>query len=817
MLESWRQDARYALRGLGRSPLFTLIAVLSLAVGIGATTSIFSLVNAFLLKPAPGVAEPERLVDVGRTQDGQGFDTFSYPNYLDLRARARTLDGFAVMRVEPQAMAFGTEAGAESVKGMGVSASWFAVLGARPALGRFFAPDEDRAPGGATVAVLSHRFWQERLGADPRAVGRTIRLNGAPFTVVGVAPEGFHGTTVLAPELWVPITALSLLGMPESIFASRDAVWLSGVARLAPGVTIEAAQADLGAIAHALREAHPRENEGKGIRLAPAGLFPGEMRTMVQRFMGLLLAVAGLVLLVASTNVAGMLLARATTRRREVAVRLAVGASRGRLVRQLATESVLLFVIAGAAGLLVARWMTAALLTLLPRLPVPVAFDPSLDGRVLGFALGLALVAGLLAGLVPALQSTRPAVVPALKGEEGVAGSRRLRLRSGLVVAQLAFSLLLIVGAGLFLRALAEARSIDPGFEPRGVELASLDLGVANLAPDAGRQLGEELVRRAAALPGVTGAALAVDLPLDGGNFGLGPIAVEGREPPPAPDGRPGSWRADWNVVTPGYHALLRIPIVDGRDFTAADRAGAPEVAIINETLAAQLFPGERAVGRTIRNEEHTLTVVGVSRDAKYRSLGSAAHGFIYVPLAQRYMGRTTLLTRLADGAPSVAQPVRRLVAELNPALPVVDQQTLAEYTAMALLPQRVALWVAGSLGVVALLLAVIGIYGITAYSVAQRARELGIRVALGASRGGVLRLVLRDGTRLALVGAAVGLAGAAAVTRLLAGLLYGVPPIDPIAFGGAAALLVSAAVLASWVPARRASRVDPMIALRGD
>ena len=817
MLESWRQDARYALRGLGRSPLFTLTAVLSLAVGVGATTAIFTLTNALLLKPPPGVGAPERLVDVGRTQDGQGFDTFSYPNFLDLRAQTRTLDGFAAVRLEPRAYALGTADGGVAVKGTAVSANYFDVLRARPALGRFFAPDEDREVGGAAVVVLGHRFWRERLGGDRGVIGRTLRLNGTPFTVVGVAGEGFHGTAVLAPELWVPLTASALLDISRGTFESRESVWLSGIARLGPGVTLEAAQADLGAAASRLEHAYPRENEGKGMRVLPSGAFPGEMRTTVQRFMGLLFAVAALVLLIASTNVAGMLLARAAGRRREVAVRLAVGASRGRLVRQLVTESVLLFLVAGAAGVAVARVMTTLLLALLPPLPFAVALDTSLDWRVLGFALALSLGTGLLAGLVPAVQSTRPAVVPALKGDDRTEGWRRLRLRSGLVVKQLAFSLLLLVGAGLFLRALVQARTIDPGFEARGVELASLDLGLANLEAAEGRRFADELVARAAALPGVTAAALAADLPLDGGNFGLGPIAVDGREPPPAPDGRPGFWAADWNVVTPGYHALLRIPIVDGRDFTAADREGAPEVAIINETLAAQLWPGQRAVGRTFRNEERILTVVGVSRDAKYRSLGAPPHGFVYVPLAQRYFGRTTLLTRLAEDAPSATQPVRRLVAELNRDLPVVDQQTLAEYAAMALFPQRVALWVAGSLGAVALLLAVVGIYGITAYSVAQRSRELGIRIALGAPRGGVLRLVLRDGARLAAIGTAVGLAAAAALTRLLAGLLYGVPPVDPIAFGGGAALLVAAALAASWLPARRAARVDPMVALRGD
>lgn len=818
MMEGLLQDLRYGARMLLRSPGFALVAVLSLAIGVGATTAIFTIANALLLKPVPGIGEPERLVDVGRTENGQGFDTFSYPNYLDVRAQARTLDGFAVVNIEPRAYSLDTGDGVAPVQGSPVSGNFFQVLRARPAIGRFFVPEEDRLPSGTPVVVVSHRFWRETLGGDPAAVGSTLRLNGTAFTVVGVASEGFHGPYITAPDFWVPLTATRLLGMPADLFSSRESVWLTGVARLAAGVTLETAQAEVGGIAHRLQQAFPEENRGKGLRVAPSGLFPGEMKAAVQGFLGLLFAVAALVLLIASTNVAGMLLARGAMRRREVAVRLSLGAGRGRLMRQLATESVLLFVIAGAVGVLLAQWMSSLLVALLPPLPFPVAFDPVLDWRVLGFALAMSLAAGLTAGLVPAGQATRLELVGALKTDAGAEGWRRLRLRSGLVVAQLAFSLLLLVGAGLFLRALVHARAIDPGFEPHGVELSSLDLGLANLEQGPGRAFANQLVERAAALPGVEAAAMALDLPLDGGSFGLGALQVQGRQPPPGPDGRvPEGWDADWNVVTPGYLGLLRIPLVEGRDFTAADRDGAPDVAIINQTLAQTLWPGQSAIGKTFGNDGRVVTVIGVSRDAKNRSLSESPRGFVYVPLAQRYWGRMTLLVRLADGQASVAGTVRRIVGELHPALPVVDQQTLSDYTAMALFPQRVALYVAGSLGIVALLLAVLGIYGVTAYTVASRTRELGIRLALGAERGRVVRLVLREGVGLATIGAGVGLLGAAAVTRLLSGMLYGVSATDPVAFGGGALLLVGAALVASWVPARRAARVDPMVALRAE
>ncbi|HEU4629931.1 MAG TPA: ABC transporter permease [Gemmatimonadaceae bacterium] len=812
MLERWWRDVRHAVRGLRRNPLFTLVAVLSLAVGLGATTAIATLANALLLKPPPGVGAPERVVDLGRTQEGRGFDTFSYPNYLDVRERVRTLSGVAALRPEPQVASLATPGGVVPVQAATVSANYFAVLQARPAMGRFFVAEEGRAPGSAPVVVVSHRFWTERLAGDRAAVGKAIRLNGTPFTVVGVAAEGFHGTNLTAPDLWVPLTASTYLGLPASLFTSRASVWLMGVARLAPGVTLEAAQADVGGVAFQLERAYPRANEGKGLRLAPSGLFPGELRGAVQGFLGLLFAAGALVMLIAATNVAGMLLARAAARQREIAVRLAVGASRAQLVRQLLTESVLLFIVAALAGAAMSRWFVALLLGLLPRLPFAVAFDTALDLRVFAFAAAVALATGVLAGLAPALQATRPALVPALK-REGEGGARRLRLRGGLVVAQLALSLLLLVGAGLFLRALLHARSIDPGFDARQVELAAFDLGQRNLPVPQARQLAGELVARAATLPGVQGAALAVDLPLDGGNFGLGDIRVPGRTPPPGQD----SFDADWNVVTPGYLELLRIPLLAGRDFTAADREGAPDVAIINETLARTLWPGQQAVGRTFVNDDRVVTVVGVTRDAKYRSLAQEPRGFVYVPFAQRYFPRVILVTRGAPDAPSPAPAVRRMVADLDAALPIVDQLTLEERTAMVTFPQRVALYVAGSLGVVALLLAVLGIYGVTAYSVARRTRELGIRVALGATRGGVLRLVLREGALLAGVGALIGLAAAAALTRLLAGLLYGVPPLDPLAFGGAAVLLALAALAAAYLPARRAAAVDPTIALRSE
>jgi len=815
MLDLLRQDIRYAIRALGRSPLFALVSVLSIAIGVGATTAIVTLANTLLLRPPPGVGHPERVVTVGSTRDGRGFDNFSYPNFVDYRASARSLSALAAMRVEPQAVSLAGPSGGEPIQMSATSGNFFEVLETHPALGRFFTMDEDRAPGASPVVVLSHRFWNRRFQADSSIVGKPIVLNGSPFTVVGVAAERFQGPFVLAPDLWVPLTASSLLGLPRDLFESRRSVWIMGIGRLAPNVGLGEAQAELSAIAARLAQQYRNENEGRGLAVMQASLFPGDLRGMIAAFIAMLMVVAGLVLVIASTNVAGMLLARASARRREIAVRLALGASRGQLVVQLVAESLLVFVAAGAASLLLARWLVSGLMALVPRLPVQLAIDPQLDWRVLTFALLVSLVTGLLAGVVPALQSTRPDLVQALKSDTGGTATRqRLRLRSGLLVAQIAFSMLLLVVGGLFARTLTHARSIDPGFDPRGVSIASLDLGLANYDSASGRRVAATLLERARAIPGVRSASLSTMLPLDGGGLGLGPIRVAGREPPGGQD----DWREDWNVVTPGYFATMGIPLVRGRDFADSDREGGGDVAILNETFAAALFPGQDAVGRTVTNGDRVVTIIGVARNAKYRTLGERPRNFIYVPLAQRYMGRTNLLVKTTPGAAvSVVAPIRRLVQEVDARLPILREHTLEEQTAMALFPQRVALYVSGGLGTVALLLALLGIYGVTAFTVTQRTREIGVRVALGAQRSHVLGLVLRQGVVLAAVGVVVGSLAAFGATRLIANLLYGVPPTDVIAFGGAALALAVAAVAASWIPARRAARVDPIIALRSE
>ena len=796
------QDLRFAARLLRRSPLFTLVAVASLAIGIGANTTIFSVVNSLLVRPRPGVVEAN-LIDVGRTQGGAGFDNMSYPNYLDYREAGReVLEDLAALSIEPRPMSLTEGDGAIRIYGQTVSGNFFDVLGVRPAAGRFFLPAEDLVPGERLVAVASYRFWQEQFGGDPSVVGRAVTLNGRPFTIVGITPDGFTGTMVLRPDVWVPINT----SPSRDLLTMRAGVWLMGVGRLKSGVSIAQAQAALSTIATRLEHAYPDDNEGKGVVVLASSTFPADLGVYVRSFLSILTALVGLVLLIASVNVAGMLLARAPARRREIAVRLAIGAGRGRLVRQLVTESLVLFLVGGAAGLLLAIWLRSLLAALVPQLPVPVTLDLPLDWRVLAFTTLVSLVAGVLTGLAPALRVSRDSVVPALKDDGQGSGGRRFGLRNLLVTSQVALALLLVVAAGLFLRALQGAGSIDPGLDPANVEIASLDLSLSGLDEGSGQTFSRILLERVRALPGVESASLSRMLALDGSGFGLGGVRPADHA---LPNGRemPGP---DWNLVSPDFFKTLGIRLAEGRVFEASDREGTPPVAIINQTLANQLWPGESAIGRRLVNPaagpnttDLVIEVVGVEKDRKYRSLDEAPRGYIYVPLAQRYFPRVHLLVKRVGG-PSVIPAVRGIVRDLNPNLPIVQAQALSEYIAVGLLPQRVALSVAGSLGVVGLLLAAVGIYGVTAYSVSRRTREIGIRIALGAARGDVVRMVLRQGAVLAGAGIVAGLVVALAASRAIASMLYGIGPADPLTYAIAAAIFVTMLRLKSTSLKRR-------------
>lgn len=817
MFETWLLDVRYGVRLLRRSPIFTATAVLSLAIGIGANTTIFSVASALLLRPLPGLSNPERLVDIGRTQEGGGFDTSSYPNYRDLRSRATTLEGIYAMRLDPQPMSLSENAQAERIYGTVVSGNYFEVLGTQPHIGRLLRDEDDRAEGASPVTAISYELWERRFGSDPAIVGRVVTLNGHGFTIVGIAARGFQGTTLVKPDLWVPISmhAQAMPRMSANLLTSRQAVWLFTGGRLKPGVTVGQASAEAAEIGAALEREFPRENRGKSFVVKPSALVPGRIQ-VVAGFIGLLMTIVGLVLLIACVNVSGMLLSRAAGRRREIAVRLAIGAGRGRLIRQLLTETGVLFAAGGAIGLVITRWLTSLLLAVLPQLPVPLFVEIGTDWRVVSFAIAASLLAALLAGLAPALQASRADLVPALKAEGLESGPARLRLRNAFVVGQVTMSLVLIITAGLFLRALQRAASIEPGFDERNVEVVALDLSLARYKEGTGEPFIRELLARTRALPGVEAASVAVDLPLDGSRYGLGGIRVPDMALPPDRD----SLDADWNVVEPGYFRTLRLPIVLGRDFEERDTRGAQPVAIINEALARRVWPGQNPLGRQMEQQGRDgpimLTVVGVTSNAKLVSLNEEAAPFVYVPLAQQYMDSVRLLARTREGR-TVIPEIRGILREMNPYLPITEAMPLSQITALGVIPQRIASVVAGSLGVVGLLLAALGIYGVTAYAVSRRTREIGIRMALGADSGMVMRLVVRQSLALAGFGVAAGVLLAGIGSRFLESLLFGVRALDPVTFAGACGLFVMMTMAASFVPARRAMRVNPVEALRAE
>jgi predicted permease len=815
MIESWMQDVRFAVRLLTRSPLFTLTAALSLAIGIGANATIFSVGSALLLRPMPGLAGADRLVDIGRASRGAEFDTASYPNYADIRDRVTTITGVFAHQIEPTAMGLGGSGGAERVYGTLVSGNYFTTLGTAPQAGRLLQPDDDRVGGGKAVVVLSYDLWTRRFAANPDVVGQSVAINGYPFTIVGVAGRGFQGTTILKGDLWIPLSMLTQ-AMPDrhdTLFTSRRATWLFMGGRLKDGVTIAQANAELAAIGTALQQEHPDTNEQMTFRAAPLSVFPG-MTGVMAGFLAILMGIVTLLLLIACVNLAGMLLARGASRGREIAVRIAIGAGPGRVARQLLTETAVLFVLGGLIGLVLSRWLTGLLLALLPQLPVPLSLEITTDWRVVLFTTIVSLLAAVLCGVAPALQARRTSLVASLKSDALDSGPARLRLRNIFVVGQVTMSIVLVVAAGLFMRALERAANTPTGFDQRNVEVVALDLALGRLNVETGRQFARELVERTTALPGVESASIAMDLPLDGGRMGFGDVRVPGSSAQ-----QDGSVPADWNIISPGFFKTLGVRLVRGRDFEPHDSAAAPLVAIVNEAFARAAWPGEDAVGRTVETDTgdgfRATTIIGVADDARFMSVAEAAQPYIYVPLSQLYEGRVRLLVK--TNGRTVLPEVRSVVHTMNPSLPVTEAMALADITALGTIPQRIAAAIAGTLGVVGLLLAAMGIYGVTSYAVSRRTREIGIRVALGAEAGDVLRLLLMQGVRLAGIGVVLGLGIAAVGSQLVQSLLYGMSGLDPVTFGGACALFILVGLLATYLPARRALAVDPMVALRNE
>ncbi len=815
-MTSWRRNLLHAGRLIGRNPGLALTAIVSLALGIGANTAVFTLADGILLRGPTGVGDPGRLDDVGRSQDGRGFDNDSYPDYLDLRSRSRTLSSVAAFRFSPDPMSLAEGDGAVRVYGSLVSANYFETLAVRPARGRLFSERDGERPGEAPYVVLSHRFWTSHYGGDVAVVGRRVEINGHPFTVVGVAAEGFEGTTVFRPDLWVPASMIAeaLPSASTEMLHRRESVWLMMIGRLAPGASIDQARAEVQAIGAALAREFPRANRGRGLRVERLSSFPGGEGPLAA-FLGALMLLVALVLFIACANLAGVLLARATARRSEIAVRLALGASRASLVGRMVTETAVLSLAGGVLGIVLARLLTTVLASSLSAFPLPVALPTAIDARVVAFALGVSLLTALAAGVAPALAVSRRQVAGALKPGERV-DPRRMRLRRAFVVAQVTCSFALVVTAGLALQTLRRAAAVDPGFDASGVEVTSLDLSLGGYDQRTGPAYARELLERVRSLPGVESASTAAVLPLGGEGMGRGGLFLPGHTA--AAD----EIDLDWNVVEPGYFATLRTRLLRGREFDVRDTAGGRPVAIVNRTLAERLWPGADPVGRVLmhRAEAHgdlvPLTVVGVAQDGKYRSLGESRRPFIWVPLEQAYSPRLNVLVRAAEGVP-VGAEVRRLVRTMSPALPVLRSQPLSAFTAIGLLPQRIVLAACGGLGLVGVLLAALGLFGITAHAVVSRSREIAVRMALGAQRHSVVRLFLGRGMRLTLVGVGLGVALAAGAGRLLASLLFGVGPLDPAALAGSIALFAAVGLAATYLPARRVSGVEAAQALRGE
>jgi predicted permease len=799
--------------------------VLSLAFGIGANTVIFGLANAVLLRPLP-VANPDDVVAL-YTSDHSGprYSTSSYPDYLDFRDKTDVFSGLAASGFE--ALSFAQEGQTARVWAEVVTGNYFPFLGIPVARGRGLVPEDD-APSAAPVAVLSHGTWSRRLGGDESILGRTLTLNGRPVTVAGVAAPSFTGLTRgIGVDLWLPLAVHMKLVGREDRLDNRGSRRLQILGRLRPGVTAEAAQARLDVLARQLREAYPQQwtdvrEEGRRITVVPERLarVSPRIRGPVIGFFGLLMLVVGLVLLIACANVANLLLARMAARRREIAIRLSLGALRGRIVRQFVTETALATLLGGALGVLIAVWCADGLTAWRLPLPLPVELEVAVDWRVLLFALALSLATGIALGLAPALPASRQDVVPALKDEALVHadGGRRSRLRDFFLVSQVALCLVLLVGAGLLLRGLRNAGAIDPGFDPDNVLVLSVDLGLAEFPETRAAAWQQDLRARLGSIPGVESVGLSAGLPMSLSWARRG-TTVEGYTRRPGED-----MEFHFNVVGPGFLEALRIPLVRGRRFTEKDRAGAAGVVIVNQTFARRFWPGQDPLGRrlSVSGEEGPyLEVVGVTRDGKYNTLGEEPLPFFYLPLLQhhdsvrRAVEPASLVVRTTGDPRSAAPAVRQAVQALDPRVPVQGARLLVEHLGVSLLPSRVAGWMLGLFGLLGLALASLGLYGVVSQAVSRRHREIGVRIALGADRREVMRLIVGEGMTLVGIGLGVGLVLSLAATRLLTSLLYGLSPTDPLTFLGVCLLLAAVAFLASYVPARRATRIDPIAALR--
>jgi predicted permease len=812
MIETAVRDLRFGLRILRRNPGFSVLAILCLTLGIGANAAVFSWIEGILLRPYPLVANQDRLLAVGGTNRGESGSTdVSWPDFLDFRSRCTLIDAFIAEKITGTTLSIGDRA--ERAIGSIVSSNYFDAIGVHPILGRGFHPSEDSGRNAHPVTVISYQLWKDRFGRDPAIVGRTQVLNGLPHTIIGVAPEGFYGTFVgYAFQFWVPVSMQAQFDAGVYKLEDRGARWIEGFVRPKPGVTARQAQAEISEVARRLEAEYPETNRGRGIKLFPLWQTPFNNAGALLPTLSIALAVVVLVLLIVCANVSNLLLFRSFARRHEMTVRLALGCGRGRLVRQLLTEGLILSGLAAAGGVLVAYWLRNALVLLIPWRGVPMYMAGELDWAVLALSSGVCLVTTLGFGLVPAIQMGQIHPAAALRSESGgvVGGSGRTRMRSGLVLVQVSLSFVLLVGAGLVVQTMQRIRAASPGFSTHDVLTTAVNLFAAGYDAPRARHFQDELIDRVQALPGVESAAYSRITPFSYRSYSSAPIAVDGYQP--GADEQPA---AEYNEVGPAYFATMRIPLVSGREFTRADDEAAPLVAVVNEVMAAHYWRGEDPVGRRLQVDGRWMQVVGVAKVSKYSNFLETPKPFFYVPLRQNFSSQVGLDIRTSVRPDTMAATLAREIHRMDPDLAPYELITMREQVDRSTSPQRIAVALLAVFGGMTLLLAAIGLYGVMSHAVSQRTRELGLRMALGADASDLLRLVMSHGLALTAGGVVLGATAALLLTRLLGYLLYEVSPRDPLAFASAFVVMAIASFASCFLPAWRAMRTNPARALR--
>src|SRR5215469_3054622 len=805
------QDLRQSIRLLWSRPGFTVTVVLTLALGIGANATIFTWIRAVLLASLPGIEQPDKLVEIwGATHNNSALST-SYLDYQEFRDRNNVLSGLIAHQILPLNLGRGEKP--ERVWAGIVSGNYFDVLGVKPLIGRTFLPEEDRTPNTHPVAVIGYGLWQWRFAGDPNILGRKIALNERDFTIIGVAPKDFGSPFAgFALDVWTPTMMKDYVARPHFSLTERGSRWLMVMGRLKPGATLPQAQANIAAIASHLEREYPETNEQLGVGVYSVTQSPFSLQADMRPSLAILMAAVAVVLMIACANVANLLLARAASRRKETAVRMALGGSRWRLVRQMLTESFVLALLGAALGLAVAFWTARSLAAFLPPYANRASFDTRPDAVVFAFTLVLTVITTLLFGLAPTLEASKQDLVAGLKDNAPVVGRgrRKASLLHALVVTQVALSMVALISAGLFVRSLREAYKADPGFDPHNVLLASFDPFLSGYNETRGREFYRRLVERVRTTPGVQSATLARRLPLTDGGIAFGNVVIDGYAPAKGED-----MRLNYETVGPQYFQTMRIPLLHGRDFDERDQESTPGVVIIDETMAQRYWPRGDALGKRLKLTKDWLEVVGIAKDVKNRSLREAPRPFLYLPLLQDYRSNMILVARTTNEPETMFHAIQTEVAGLDPEIPMFDVKTLEEHIGVSLFLQRMAATLLSIFGLLALSLAALGLYGVMAYAVSQRTREMGIRVAVGATQGNVLKLVIGQGLTLCVVGMIGGLIIASVVTRFSVHLLYGVSAADPLTFASVAVLLMAVTLVACYFPARRATRIDPMIALR--